>query len=48
MEILDHIILADKTYYGFDENQFMEMIYESLKYKTYNNIKPRIDKEKED
>ncbi len=48
LEILDHIILADKTYYGFSENQFMEMIYESLKYKTYIDVKPRIDKEKED
>ena len=43
---MDHIILSDNTYYSFAENIYMAIIHESPKYKTYNEVMLRIEKDK--
>jgi len=46
IEIIDHIILADDTYYSFKENAYMAIIHASLMYKTYKELKPKLEEEK--
>ena len=46
IEIIDHLILADDTYYSLDENEYMNLIHTDWMYKTYQEIKPKIDRER--
>ena len=46
IEIIDHIIVADKVFYSYAEHDEMNLIYKDLKYKTYDVLKPKLDEEK--
>ena len=48
IEIIDHIIVADKVFYSYAENTEMKLIHKDLKYKSYDVLKPRLDEEKAD
>ncbi len=46
--ILDHIIFGDSTYLSMLKNGDIEKILKSRTYKSYNKIKPQLDKEKKE
>ena len=48
IEIIDHIIFADKIFYSYAEHDEMKLIHKDLKYKTYDVLKPKLDEEKKD
>ena len=48
IEIIDHIIFADKIFYSYAEHDEMKLIHKDLKYKTYDVLKPKLDEEKAD
>ena len=48
IEIIDHIIFADKIFYSYAEHDEIKLIHKDLKYKTYDVLKPKLDEEKAD
>ena len=48
IEIIDHIIFADKIFYSYAEHHEMKLIHKDLKYKTYDVLKNKLDEEKKD
>ncbi len=46
IELLDHIILCDKSYYSFLENGHMDMIKNSLSKRTFGEMQKRVIEDK--